>query len=80
MEAAELFGQAAGYIPSQDTDERWRLSAATGGGLYRQGEERGDNSALASSIEVYGRALAEYPRERAPLDWATTQNELGIAL
>ena len=48
--------------------------------FYRQGDERGDNAALRSAIEVYGRALAEYPRERVPLDWAATQNNLGIAL
>ena len=30
--------------------------------LYRQGDERGDNVALRNSIDVYGRALAEYPR------------------
>ena len=80
LEAAELFGQAAGYIPAKDTDDRcgylWRQAEA----LYRQGEERGDNSALQASIEVYGRLLAECPRSSAPFIWAATQNERGIAL
>ena len=45
-----------------------------------QGDERGDNDALKSSIEVYGRALAEYPRSGSPLDWAETQDQLGRVL
>ena len=48
--------------------------------LYQQGDERGDNAALRSSIEVYQRALADYLRSQVPLDWAMTQNNLGIAL
>ena len=36
--------------------------------LYQQGDQRGDNDALRSSIEVYRRALAEYPPTQAPLD------------
>ena len=48
--------------------------------LYREGDERGDNDALRGSIEVFGRALAQYPRSEAPLDWAATQNDLGNAL
>jgi hypothetical protein len=30
-------------------------------------------------LSVYGHALEVLPRERVPLDWATTQNNLGIA-
>ena len=79
-EAADLFGQAAGYVPSGHQSERGGYLLRQADALYRQGDERGDNAALRSSIEVYGRALAEYARERVPLDWATTQNNLGIAL
>ena len=56
------------------------LPASEAGALSRQGDERGENAALQSSIEVYGRVLAEYPRSQAALDWAATQNELGVAL
>ena len=79
-EAAELFGQAAGYVPSGHASERGEYLLRQGDALYQQGEERGDNEALRSSIEVLGRALAEYPRPEAPLDWAATQNNLGLAL
>ena len=80
LEAAELFGQAAGYVPSGHASERGGYLLRQADALDRQGDERGDNAALRSSIEVYGRALAEYPRSLAPLDWAATQNDLGNAL
>jgi tetratricopeptide (TPR) repeat protein len=79
-EAAKLFGEAANYVPSGHASERGGYLLHQANALYRQGDERGDNDALKSSIEVYGRALAEYPRSEAPLDWAMTQNNLGNAL
>jgi tetratricopeptide (TPR) repeat protein len=42
--------------------------------------ERGDHSALLRSITVYEAALLEFSRERAPIDWAMTQSNLGNAL
>jgi tetratricopeptide (TPR) repeat protein len=79
-EAAGLFGQAAGYVPSGHASARGGYLLRQADALCRQGNERGDNAALKSSIEVYGRALAEYPRSEFPLDWARTQEGLGIAL
>ena len=64
LEAADLFGQAAGYVPSGHASEQGGYLLRQADALYRQGDERGDNAALRSSIEVYGRALADYPRER----------------
>jgi hypothetical protein len=80
LEAADLFSQAAGYVPSGHTGEHGGYLLRQADALYRQGDERGDNAALQSSIEVYGRALVDYPRERVPLDWARTQMNLGTAL
>ena len=48
--------------------------------ITQQGDERGDNAALKSSIELYKRALEDLTRERVPLDWAATQTNLGAAL
>ena len=48
--------------------------------LYRQGEEKGDNAALTESIDARRNLLERLPRERVPLDWAMTQNNLGNAL
>ena len=80
QEAAELFGQAAEYVPSGHAGDRGGYLLRQAGALSRQGDERGDNAALRRSIEVYGGALAEYPRSQAALDWAATQNDLGNAL
>ena len=79
-EAAELFGQAADDVPSGHASEHGGYLMRREDALYRQGDELGDNAALSSATEVCKRALADYPRERVPLDWAMTQNNLGNAL
>ena len=48
--------------------------------FYERGEQRGANAALLVTIAAYRAALEEWTRERVPLDWATTQNNLGNAL
>ena len=35
---------------------------------------------LEQAVSAYVEALKEYTRERVPLDWAMTQNNLGNAL
>jgi hypothetical protein len=60
LEAAELFGQAAGYVPNGHSNERGNYFLSQAVILFRQGDERGDNAALRSSIETCGNALAEY--------------------
>ena len=66
-EAAELFGQAAGYVPPAYTDVRLNFEEQKAVALFRQGSERGDNGALRLSVETYRRALQARSRERAPL-------------
>ena len=44
------------------------------------GSEFGDNQALHDAIASYRMALDLASRERVPLDWAGTQNNLGFAL
>ena len=79
-EAAELFGQAADDVPNGHASERGGYLQRQGA-LYLQGDERGDNDALKSSIEVYGRALANIlvrdrlstgRRRRATRQWLGT--------
>ena len=48
--------------------------------LIIYGEQRGDSNALIEAVAAFRDALKEYTRERLPLDWAFTQNNLGIAL
>jgi tetratricopeptide (TPR) repeat protein len=78
--AAQLFGQAADYVPSGHASEQGGYLLREADALYQQGDERGDNDALRRSIEVYERALANYPRSQAALDWAKAQMGLGNAL
>ena len=44
------------------------------------GEQSGEQDWLHRAIETYREALKERTRERVPLDWAMTQNNLGNAL
>jgi hypothetical protein len=48
--------------------------------LYQQGDEFGDTSALTASIERRSKLVLQFTRDRVPLQWATTQNNLGTAL
>jgi tetratricopeptide (TPR) repeat protein len=80
VDAAELFAQAASYIPSGHPSDEGQYLLRQAGALYQQGDERGDNAALRKSIEISRRALADCPRERVPLAWAGAQNNLGNAL
>jgi tetratricopeptide (TPR) repeat protein len=79
-EASGLFGQAAADVPSGRKSQHGAYLMRQEDALFRQGDELGDNAALSSAIEVCERALADYPRERVPLDWAMAQMNLGIAL
>ncbi len=65
---------------SMSGDARVRLWRAYALGEHRLGEERGDNARLVSAIAYCRKVLEQWTRERAPLDWATTQNNLGTAL
>lgn len=79
MQAAEHF-KAAAILVGGDGEARWRYLIRSGLALYRHGYEKGDNSVLERAIAVYRQLLQEYRRERVPLQWAMTQNNLGEAL
>ncbi len=64
-------------FPDKTRAQLWHAYAA---GEYRLGEERGDNVRLASAIAFYKKTLTIWTRDKVPLDWATTQNNLGAAL
>ena len=48
--------------------------------LIRLGERESGTARLDEAVAAYRAALEEETRERVPLDWAGTQNNLGIAL
>jgi len=81
-EAATHFANAATVFPPNSPYEGKRTSylQKEANALYQQGYELGDNGALLSAIERRKRLLELIPREREPLQWARTQNNLGRAL
>jgi tetratricopeptide (TPR) repeat protein len=81
-EAARHFARAAAVLPTGNDYDQKRIEylEKEAGALYQQGDEFGDNSALRSAIERSERLLELQPRARVPLDWAATQNNLGLAL
>ena len=60
--------------------QRADLQNALGLTLLVIGDQAGDNGALAGATQAYRAALEERTRDRVPLDWAMTQNNLGTAL
>ena len=48
--------------------------------LTRLGERESGTARLEEAAAAHREALKEYTRERMPLDWAGTQNNLGTAL
>jgi tetratricopeptide (TPR) repeat protein len=63
-----------------DPGQRAGLWFSLGVALAQIGEQRGDNAALRAAVAAYRAALEVYTRERAPMQWAMTQNNLGNAL
>ena len=66
----------AGFL-DETRAQLWHAYAA---GEARLGEEHGDNARLASAIAFYKKTLSIWTRDKVPLQWATTQNNLGTAL
>ena len=80
LEAAGHFAAAAERVPPGHQDERLDYLAQAADALYQQGEEKGDNQALAMAVERYRELQRLRPREQAPLVWAGIQTNLGKAL
>src|SRR6266852_5860184 len=51
-----------------------------GNALWGLGERESGTARLEEAVAAYRAALEENTRERVPLDWAGTQNNLGSAL
>jgi tetratricopeptide (TPR) repeat protein len=78
--ASTKYADAARLVESFDQQQQWEFLLAQAGELYDQGDEFGDNPALAESIAVYRSGLLLAPRSHRSLDWATTQIGIGNAL
>ena len=67
--------------PVSFSDEtRAQLWNAYAAGEARLGQEHGDNARLASAIAFYKKTLTIWTRDKVPLQWAMTQNDLGPGL
>ncbi len=61
-------------------ETRARVRRVLAGSLSTLGAQAGTNQPLEEAIVSYRETLKHYTRERAPLQWATTQNNLGSVL
>jgi tetratricopeptide (TPR) repeat protein len=66
--------------PGWDTDARGSTRVILADALSTLGHQSEQNAPLQEAVEAYRAALQEYTRKRMPLQWARTQNNLGITL
>lgn len=79
-DAATYYENAAALLPPGHLNPKGRYLLQAADALQTHGDQRGDNAALSRSITLYCSALADYPRDCDPLNWAMIQNNLGSAL
>ena len=63
-----------------ESERRASLNMALGAALATLGERERGPERLEQAVAAFTEALKEYTRERVPLDWAMTQNNLGRAI
>ncbi len=80
LAAAGDYAKAYSYVRMSDAALAFTYKSSEAGALLNHGDHKGDNDALSRSIESYLEAELLAPRGSVPLDWAMTQNNLGIAL
>ena len=72
--------EASSGRPGWDSDAKGTTLVILANALRILGEQSGQNQPLEEAVTAYQEALKERTRERVPLDWAATQNNLGNAL
>ena len=78
--AAQKLRRVAAINGLKTSDEIGEFLFEKAGEFWERGKAKGINAALLVAISAYRAALEELTRERVPLQWATTQNNLGNAL
>ncbi|MFV0680392.1 MAG: hypothetical protein ACK5NW_08930, partial [Ottowia sp.] len=73
-------GQLRRLVEGWQGDGRAAMWVALGNALATCGQQQGQRAELEQAVAAYEQALEVYTRERVPLDWAATQNNLGAAL
>lgn len=71
---------ASAERPGWDADARGGTRVILADALTVFGDQSGKNEPLIEAVAVYVAPLTERTRERVPLQWAATQNNLGAAL
>ena len=66
--------------PGLTSDAKGELLFSAAWGFEIYGDQAGDSAVLVDAVAAYRAALEERTRNRVPLDWAATQNNLGTAL
>jgi hypothetical protein len=66
--------------PGWDADALGSTRVILADALQTLGDQSGQNEPLEEAVAAYRLALKEWTRERVPLNWAMTQNNLGNAL
>jgi hypothetical protein len=77
---AKLEQLLASPPPEPDEEQKADLQFSLALAAQTIGEQPGENEPLEAAVDAYRAALEVRTRERVPLDWATTQNNLGNAL
>ena len=81
LDAAQHFRFAADLVPQESAIFRKNYLDRYANALYLHGYEKGDNTVLLQTIDVYRMLLNDKDRDHMPsLDWAEIQNNLGNAL
>ena len=65
---------------AHDSAERGTAALLLGNALRALGERESGTARLEEAVAAYHAALVEWPRDRVPLQWATTESSLGNAL
>jgi tetratricopeptide (TPR) repeat protein len=78
--AFDRFEEGLGVLAPAEPERRWSYAVVGALAIHELGRSAGLNDALAAAIRLYEQALGAAPRERVPLEWAATQNNLGNAL
>src|SRR5580658_2192767 len=79
--AAQAYAEAARELPADDAHGRWSYVDRQAEMLENRGERFVEPQALKDAVALYrDTALPLVPRGADPVDWAKTENGLGVAL
>ena len=79
--ATALLLKAAQEVAAAPPHVRFEFLLDAASAQREKGDFRGDNDALRKAIAIYlEQLLPAAPHDSAPLDWASAQNDLGVAL